>query len=177
MNIFTRYISQRRKPDKYWDELEEPPPDICLKHSDLPDCPDDSDLRYGLLDKIAILKLNGGVGSGMGSDRAISSVELRPDTTFLDLIVKQVEYLNNKYGVDIPLVLMNSFRTEAITDTVIRKYADHNLTIHTFTQSAFPMIDKHTLRPVPEMPFQATEMADERGDPLHGGGGGGHGGG
>jgi hypothetical protein len=30
--------------------------------------------------------------------------------TFLDLTVRQVEYLNTKYGVDVPLILMNSFR-------------------------------------------------------------------
>lgn len=30
--------------------------------------------------------------------------------TFLDLTVRQVEYLNTKFGVDVPLILMNSFR-------------------------------------------------------------------
>ena len=34
--------------------------------------------------------------------------------TFLDLTVRQVEYLNTRHGVDVPLVLMNSFRTHEV---------------------------------------------------------------
>jgi hypothetical protein len=34
----------------------------------------------------------------------------RSGMTFLDLTVRQVEWLNTRYGVDCPLILMNSFR-------------------------------------------------------------------
>ena len=46
----------------------------------------------------------------------------------------QVEYLNSLYGVDVPLLLMNSFKTDEITIKMINKYRMHNLTIHTFLQ-------------------------------------------
>jgi hypothetical protein len=46
----------------------------------------------------------------------------------------QVEYLNTLYGVDVPLLLMNSFKTDEITIKMINKYRMHNLTIHTFMQ-------------------------------------------
>lgn len=38
------------------------------------------------------------------------------------------------YGVDVPLVLMNSFNTHEETVRIIRKYRMHNLSIHTFNQ-------------------------------------------
>jgi UTP--glucose-1-phosphate uridylyltransferase len=34
--------------------------------------------------------------------------------SFLDLTVRQVEYLNQNYGVDVPLILMNSFKTDEV---------------------------------------------------------------
>ncbi|RHZ02490.1 hypothetical protein DYB35_000065 [Aphanomyces astaci] len=43
-------------------------------------------------------------------------------------------YLNSLYGVDVPLVLMNSFNTHEETVRIIRKYRMHNLSIHTFNQ-------------------------------------------
>ena len=44
------------------------------------------------------------------------------------------QYLNSLFGVDIPLVLMNSFKTHEMTLKLIRKYQSHNISIHTFTQ-------------------------------------------
>lgn len=34
--------------------------------------------------------------------------------SFLDMTVRQVEYLNSLYGVDVPLILMNSFKTDEV---------------------------------------------------------------
>jgi UTP--glucose-1-phosphate uridylyltransferase len=53
------------------------------------------------------------------------------------------------YGVDVPLVLMNSFNTHEETVRIIRKYRMHNLSIHTFNQSCFPLIVKETMLPLP----------------------------
>ncbi|RLN54659.1 hypothetical protein BBJ28_00008545 [Nothophytophthora sp. Chile5] len=44
------------------------------------------------------------------------------------------------YGVDVPLVLMNSFNTHEETVRIIRKYRMHNLSIHTFNQSCYPRL-------------------------------------
>jgi len=68
-----------------------------------------------LLNKIAIVKLNGGLGTSMGCTGPKSAIPVRSGLTFLDLTVRQVEYLNAKYGVDVPLILMNSFRTHEQT--------------------------------------------------------------
>lgn len=60
------------------------------------------------------------------------------------LCALQIEYLNSLYGVDVPLLLMNSFKTDDVTSKLLNKYRMHNLTIHTFGQvSAYVAIKGH----------------------------------
>ena len=58
----------------------------------------------------------------MGCVGPKSVIPVRSDLSFLDLTVQQIEKLNAKYDVDVPLVLMNSFNTEDDTKTILRKY-------------------------------------------------------
>lgn len=44
-----------------------------------------------LLDKLAVLKLNGGLGTTMGCVGPKSIIEVREGMTFLDLSVRQIE--------------------------------------------------------------------------------------
>ncbi|RYE82467.1 MAG: hypothetical protein EOO65_05450, partial [Methanosarcinales archaeon] len=93
-----------------------PPTDtLVTEYEDLDACPDISALQTELLNKIAIVKLNGGLGTSMGCKGPKSGIQVRAGLTFLDLTVRQVEYLNTKHGVDVPLILMNSFRTHEAT--------------------------------------------------------------
>ena len=71
-----------------------------------------------------VVKLNGGLGTSMGCVGPKSVIPVRSDLTFLDLTVQQIETLNSKYDVDVPLVLMNSFNTEEDTKTILRKYGN-----------------------------------------------------
>lgn len=41
----------------------------------------------------------GGLGTSMGCTWPKSAIEVRNDLSFLDLTVRQVEYLNSMYGV------------------------------------------------------------------------------
>lgn len=70
-------------------------------------------LARDALAKTVIIKLNGGLGTSMGMERAKSLLPVRDGATFLDLIVEQVLSAREKYGVSLPLLLMNSFRTHA----------------------------------------------------------------
>ncbi|MBU4215245.1 MAG: UTP--glucose-1-phosphate uridylyltransferase [Actinobacteria bacterium] len=58
-----------------------------------------------------VLKLNGGLGTSMGMDKAKSLLPVRDGRSFLDLIVDQVLTARQRYGARLPLVLMDSFRT------------------------------------------------------------------
>ncbi len=62
-----------------------------------------------------IIKLNGGLGTSMGLDKAKKLLEVRDGKTFLDIIAGQVLATREQYGVKLPLLLMNSFRTREDT--------------------------------------------------------------
>lgn len=51
------------------------------------------------LDKLIVIKLNGGLGTSMGCKGPKSTITVRDDLTFLDLIIKQLEvtYLKIKH--------------------------------------------------------------------------------
>ncbi|WP_296666884.1 UTP--glucose-1-phosphate uridylyltransferase [Demequina sp.] len=72
----------------------------------------DEDAAREAFSKTAIIKLNGGLGTSMGMDRAKSLLPVRDERTFLDLIVGQVRHARQAYGARLPLVLMDSFRTQ-----------------------------------------------------------------
>jgi UTP--glucose-1-phosphate uridylyltransferase len=58
-----------------------------------------------------VVKLNGGLGTSMGMERAKSLVEVHDGMTFLDLIAAQAVSVRERFGVRLPVMFMNSFRT------------------------------------------------------------------
>jgi len=75
-----------------------------------------------LLKDTVMLKLNGGLGTGMGLEKAKSLLPLKGDDTFLDFIAKQVSHMRTSTGVDLAFMLMNSFATSADTLAHLEKY-------------------------------------------------------
>jgi len=134
MDLLGQYSEQKRhKPKMDWSKVRPASEALVTPISKLEPCPPDAKLRHDLLQKVAIVKLNGGLGTRMGCRGSKGAIEVRAGLTFLDLAVRQVEYLNTLYGVDVPLVLMNSFHTHEETVQVVRRYAEHHVTIHCFT--------------------------------------------
>jgi UTP--glucose-1-phosphate uridylyltransferase len=76
------------------------------------------------LDKTVIIKLNGGLGTSMGMDKAKSLLPVREGKSFLDIIVDQVLHTRAAYGIQVPLVFMNSFRTHEDTLAALAPYGD-----------------------------------------------------
>ncbi len=76
-----------------------------------------------LLGQAVLIKLNGGLGTGMGLQKAKSLLEIKPGVTFLDLIVRQVMSLRRRAGCPVRLLLMNSFSTSADTMDYLKRYA------------------------------------------------------
>lgn len=68
-----------------------------------------------LLKETVMLKLNGGLGTGMGLDKAKSLLKVKGSDTFLDLTAKQVIQMRKDYGQKVKFMLMNSFSTSEDT--------------------------------------------------------------
>ncbi|MCA0251308.1 MAG: UTP--glucose-1-phosphate uridylyltransferase [Actinobacteria bacterium] len=109
----------------------------------------DADAQAALA-QTAILKLNGGLGTSMGLDRAKSLLPVREGKNFLDLIVAQVRHARRTYGVRLPLLFMDSFRTRSDTLDHLARYPDlavGGLPLD-FLQNAEPKIRADDFTPV-----------------------------
>jgi UTP--glucose-1-phosphate uridylyltransferase len=88
------------------DDLPEPPPGQAR------------DVLGGLV----VVKLNGGLGTSMGLAGPKSLLEVKPGASFLDVLAAQVLALRERYGVRLPLVLMNSAATRGPSLDCLRRY-------------------------------------------------------
>lgn len=115
----------------------------------------DSALDKALLAKTVLLKLNGGLGTGMGLEKAKSLLPVRGEETFLDLIVRQVLAAREQTGSSLRFVLLNSFSTSADTLAHLARYPElGDPQALELMQNKVPKIDAATLQPVswPEDP-------------------------
>lgn len=79
----------------------------------------------GLLDKLCVIKLNGGLGTSMGLERAKSLIVVKEGLNFLDFIARQVLHLRGGHGTKGPrFLLMDSFGTSADTLDYLARYPD-----------------------------------------------------
>lgn len=148
INLVARYLSGEAQYIE-WSKIQTPTDEVVVPYDSLAPTPEDPVETKKLLDKLVVLKLNGGLGTTMGCTGPKSVIEVRNGLTFLDLIVVQIESLNSKYGCSVPLLLMNSFNTHDDTQKIVEKYADSNIEIHTFNQSQYPRLVVEDLMPLP----------------------------
>lgn len=119
-----------------------------------------------LLASTVVLKLNGGLGTGMGLDKAKSLLEVKNGDTFLDLTAKQVMCMRKEFGQNVKFMLMNSFSTSDDTLEFFRtKYpslaAEEGLEM---LQNKVPKIDAKTYEPA----TCASDTSNEWCPPGHG---------
>ena len=88
------------------DELPEPPPGQAAD----------------VLGRLAVVKLNGGLGTSMGLAGPKSLLEVKPGTSFLDVLARQVLALSERHGARLPLVLMNSAITRGPSLDALRRH-------------------------------------------------------
>jgi len=86
-----------------------------------------------------VIKLNGGLGTGMGLDKAKSLLQVKGEDTFLDFIVKQLEY-SAEHGTKASFMLMNSFSTSDDTKAYLAKYPEYNTPDNEFVQNKVPKL-------------------------------------
>jgi UTP--glucose-1-phosphate uridylyltransferase len=117
----TRRLEQLDDPDagRLSGDVLEPLPDL----PELDALPEPSAERAReVLDRLVVLKLNGGLGTSMGLSGPKSLLEVKPGKSFLDVIATQVLGLRERYGARLPLVLMNSSSTQGPSLEVLQRY-------------------------------------------------------
>lgn len=98
-SLFSRYLSDKAKGnemyvrhlnspanDSAWDRIQPPKPEQVVHYDDIGEA-----AGAAFLDKLVVLKLNGGLGTSMGCVGPKSIIEVREGNTFLDLTVRQIE--------------------------------------------------------------------------------------
>ncbi|ETN79840.1 UTP--glucose-1-phosphate uridylyltransferase [Necator americanus] len=100
--------------------------------------------RKDVLDRLVVVKLNGGLGTTMGCNKPKSFIKIKGDLSFLDIARQQHEAFNKTHDSKVPLFLMNSFYTDQQTKSELGPHSD----VRTFCQSRCPRIWADSLLPV-----------------------------
>jgi UTP--glucose-1-phosphate uridylyltransferase len=133
------YSKLHANPKKFsrWKSLRNPSEKKLIEYLSL-SVPDKESIE-GTLARLAVCKLNGGLGTSMNCQGAKSAIPVRGKKTFVDILVEQVADFNKKYQADVPLFFMNSFNTHNKTERVISK-VDDATRILSFCQRAYPRL-------------------------------------
>jgi UTP--glucose-1-phosphate uridylyltransferase len=95
-----------------------------------------------------VIKLNGGLGTSMGLERAKSLIPVKDGHTFLDIILRQAKVLRKKYKSTLPLIFMNSFKTHRDTMLKVEGLDNGDTGIPlAFVQHMYPKIMESDLSP------------------------------
>jgi UTP--glucose-1-phosphate uridylyltransferase len=99
--------------------------------------------------KTVILKLNGGLGTGMGLETAKSLLMVRDGLSFLDIIVRQVLAQRRDISSELTLLWMNSFSTSADTRAALERYRELGAPDKSeLLQNKVPKLDAESLFPI-----------------------------
>ncbi|KAA6400665.1 MAG: UTP-glucose-1-phosphate uridylyltransferase [Streblomastix strix] len=146
-------IDRKDKCKIVWEKVKPLTKDQIIEYESL-EVGEPSEIR-NMLSKIAIVKLNGGLGTTMGLSGPKSTIVIRNRKNFLQLTFEQVMHINKQYQVNIPIVIMNSFYTEVQTQEFVKQFP--KLNIICFNQNQFPRLNRETLLPI----AQSRDAPDE----------------
>lgn len=147
LSLYNKYKSGSSKVAN-WDSIQSPSASSLVLYDSLTNHKD-MQRAFG---KLAVCKLNGGLGTSMGCPGAKSLIVVKEGETFLDLIIDQISKLNKAYSVSIPLLFMNSFHTHEETQKIIQNHIS-GVDIHCFQQNQFPRLRKGDDQPLSEVKF------------------------
>lgn len=143
----------------HWERLAQGETGLLSESNILPapSLPDSTDLdpscrRLGeaALTRLAVIRLNGGLGTSMGLRGPKSLLPVRDGHTFLDILTRHILAIREATGVSLPLLLMNSFRTEEETLRHLERYRNlpsQGLPL-SFVQHRVPKVGADSLEPV-----------------------------
>ena len=97
------------------------------------------------LGRCAMVKLNGGRSTTMGGQVPKCMVNAKDGMSFLDIVMRQVAANNDTSGVEVPLVLMNSFFTDQVSQEIVGRTP---IILMNFVQNEYPRIRQDNLMPL-----------------------------
>jgi UTP--glucose-1-phosphate uridylyltransferase len=129
-------------------------------------CSDSQAHVKSMLAKTVCIKLNGGLGTTMGLQGPKSLIPVKNGLTFLDITCRQILAYNQCHNMKIPLLLMNSFRTDPDSLRAMAKYPELTSSFPlSFIQNKFPKVRMADFTPVvyqkdPEMEWNPPGHGD-----------------
>ncbi|MEZ4868852.1 MAG: UTP--glucose-1-phosphate uridylyltransferase [Caldilineaceae bacterium] len=106
------------------------------------------EIGQAALDRVVLLKLNGGLGTSMGIQGPKSLLPAKDELTFLDIVIRQVMHLRTTFGARLPLLLMDSFNTQADALAALARYTTFKQDVPlSFLQHKVPKVNKADLQP------------------------------
>ena len=120
-------------------------------------------IKKETLSKLVVIKLNGGLGTSMGLEKAKSLIPIKDGMSFLKIVASQVTFMRKKYGVEIPLILMNSYNTEADSLEELKNAGFKQEITTSFLQNKVPRLNQSDLTPI-----TLTDKKEEWCPPGHG---------
>ncbi len=147
INNFIKYYSQLKDGNtgKLSQDIIEAPNRLNLVNYDTLTKQDNE-----LLNELAVIKLNGGLGTSMGLNKAKSLLPVKGEMTFLDILSNQIITLREKYQSRIPLIFMNSFKTQDDTLDLLANYKklkSGDLELD-FLQNKYPRVRQDNFMPL-----------------------------
>jgi len=147
ISIFRDYFQKLVKGEKgklSGKDITTPKPEQIMDYNNL------SDRSQAALNNLAVVKLNGGLGTSMGLSKAKSLLPVKDGDTFLDIIAKQTIKTREKHAVELPIIFMNSYNTSQDTIDFLQKYKglqSKGIPLD-FLQHKYPRIKKADLTPL-----------------------------
>ncbi|RAP32432.1 hypothetical protein DID77_04555 [Candidatus Marinamargulisbacteria bacterium SCGC AG-439-L15] len=151
-----------------WESVHPITSSDCYQYNDLANL-SETETR-DILQTLAVVKLNGGLGTSMGCKGPKSLIPVSESQCFLDCIIQQTQGLNKTFSTNIPLCLMNSISTNEQTLTHLKKNST-DLSIHHFLQNQFPRLlatTKHPFQHQDPNKSQENDYPPGHGDIYHG---------
>ena len=131
---FQRYLAEKNKLPLEWSNFTPLKNSVVYEELSAPR----ETKKAKLLQELVVCKLNGGLGTSMQCTKPKSSIIVKDKKSFLELSLHQHLFLQEKWKVSIPFLLMNSFYTEQITKQKIQAYK--NINFYCLKQSCYPRL-------------------------------------
>ncbi len=101
-----------------------------------------------LLEKLVVIKLNGGLGTSMGLEKAKSLIPIKENKSFLEVIADQIRFIRNKFGLEVPLLFMDSYNTQKDSQEELSRIGFSQKITSTFLQNKVPRLAVKDLSPI-----------------------------